>query len=72
MIHVDISKDVEARLRAIAEGSGQSVEDHVRLAVEEYVSDLPDLALVRERRAEVAAGETVSLSEMTVRLGLDG
>ncbi len=70
MIHVDISTDLEAQLLDISKRTGRSVEDHVRQAVADYLADLPDLELFRQRRAEVASGDTITMSEMKARLGL--
>lgn len=70
---VRLPDEVHARLRALAERTGRTATYYIREAVEEHLAEIEDVYLAEKAAEEVRQGlvETVSLDEMSRRLGLE-
>jgi RHH-type rel operon transcriptional repressor/antitoxin RelB len=66
--------EIEERLEALAKATGRTKSFYVREAILEHLDDLEDVYLAERRLEDVRAGrsETVPLSEIMKRYGLDG
>ena len=66
--------EIEERLEALAKATGRTKSFYVREAILEHLDDLEDVYLAERRLEDVRAGrsETVPLSELMKRYGLDG
>jgi len=71
MLAIRLDKDLEDRLAAAAKRSGRTKTALARKAIEEYIEDLEDIALLEEALNDPDAGKTVSLEQMRRELGLD-
>lgn len=71
MLAIRLDKDLEDRLAAAAKRSGRTKTALARKAIEEYIEDLEDIALLEEALNDPDAGKTVSLEQVRRELGLD-
>ncbi len=71
MLAIRLDKELEERLTAAAKRSGRTKTALARKAIEEYIEDLEDIALLEEALKNPDAGKTVSLEQMRRELGLD-
>ncbi|WP_332819190.1 type II toxin-antitoxin system RelB family antitoxin [Sphingopyxis sp.] len=71
MLAIRLDKDLEDRLAAAAKRSGRTKTALARRAIEEYIEDLEDIALLEEALNDPDAGKTVSLEQVRRELGLD-
>ncbi len=71
MLAIRLDKELEERLPAAAKRSGRTKTALARKAIEEYIEDLEDIALLEEALKNPDAGKTVSLEQMRRELGLD-
>jgi RHH-type rel operon transcriptional repressor/antitoxin RelB len=70
---IRLPDDVHDRLKALASKTGRSTAYYIREAIEEYLADLEDIYLAEKALEDIRAGKvkTISLDEMSQRLGLD-
>ncbi len=71
MLAIRLDKELEERLAAAAKRSGRTKTALARKAIEEYIEDLEDIALLEEALNQPDAGKTVSIEQMRRELGLD-
>lgn len=74
MLALRLPPEIEERLEALAKATGRTKSFYVREAILEHLDDLEDVYLAERRLEDVRAGrsETVPLSEIMKRYGLDG
>jgi RHH-type rel operon transcriptional repressor/antitoxin RelB len=72
-LSIDLPDELAERLTTLSAETGRSAADMITEALAEYLGDLEDLAIARQRHAEfLASGErTYSLDEVERELGLD-
>ncbi len=70
MLAVRLDPALEARLTAVAKRTGRSKSYYARLALEEKIEELEDIALLEEALRDPDAGKTITHAEMKRRLGL--
>ena len=70
---VRLPDELYERLQSLASRTGRTATFYIREAVEEHVQELEDLYLAEDVIKRRAAGDdrTVSLDELSKRLGLD-
>ena len=66
---VQITAEIESRIDALADRTGESKDDLVREALLAYLEDMDDVAIAREHL--IHPDDTLSLQEMKKNLGLD-
>lgn len=71
MLAIRLDKELEDRLAAAARRSGRTKTALARKAIEEYIEDLEDIALLEEALNHPGAGKTVAIEQMRRELGLD-
>ena len=71
MLAIRLDKELEDRLASAAKRSGRTKTALARKAIEKYIDDLEDIALLEEALNNPDAGKTVSLEQMRRELGLD-
>lgn len=71
MLAIRLDKELEERLAAAARRSGRTKTALARKAIEEYIEDLEDIALLEEALNQPDAGKTVSIEQIRRELGLD-
>ena len=71
MLAIRLDKELEERLAVAARRSGRTKTALARKAIEEYIEDLEDIALLEEALNQPDAGKTVSIEQMRRELGLD-
>jgi RHH-type rel operon transcriptional repressor/antitoxin RelB len=73
MLEVRLPPDIERRLDDLARRTGRSKNAYVAEAVIEYIGDLEDADLARQRLDDIHAGKekTASLSELMAQHGMD-
>lgn len=72
MLAIKLPTEIENRLEALAQTTGQSKEFLAREAILEYLGDLEDLYLAEQRLMDIRAGrsKTLTLEEVEHDLGL--
>lgn len=72
MLAIRLPPEIEARLDALAKATGRSKTFYAREAILEYLDDLEDVYLAKQRLVAVKAGKTGTVSHEDVerRLGL--
>ena len=58
MLSLNLPQDVENRLMFYAQKNGQGTAEFVAAMITEYLNDLEDLRIARERMADVESGKT--------------
>ena len=71
MLAIRLDNELEARLAEAAKRAGRTKTAFVRKAIEAYIGELEDYALLEEALSHSDAGKTVSLEQMRRELGLD-
>lgn len=71
MLAIRLDKELEERLAEAAKRAGRTKTALARKAIEAYIDDLEDIALLEEALNNPDAGKTVSLEQMRRELGLD-
>ncbi|WOF43212.1 TraY domain-containing protein [Sphingopyxis indica] len=71
MLAIRLDKELEERLSAAAKRSGRTKTALARKAIEEYIDELEDIALLEAALNEAGAGKTISHERMRRELGLD-
>ena len=73
MLAVRLDPELEARLDAVAKRMGRSKSHLAREALNEWIEEWEDLALLEKAlRDPEAGGPTISLEQMKRELGLEG
>lgn len=72
-INARLPDETYERLKALAARTGRSATYYVREAIEEHLDDLEDIYLAEQALEDIRAGRvtTISMDEMSKRLGLD-
>jgi RHH-type rel operon transcriptional repressor/antitoxin RelB len=72
MLAIELPEDIELRLDGFAREAGQTLNDYVREALIEYVTDREDLRAAEETVLAIRSGEDkpVPLEDMMKRYGL--
>ena len=72
-LSIDIPEELAERLTTLSAETGRSEADMIAEALAEYLGDLEDLAIARQRHAEfLASGErAIPLEEVMRRYGLE-
>jgi RHH-type rel operon transcriptional repressor/antitoxin RelB len=71
-LSIRLPEDLQVRLRAVSEHSGQSESETVLEAIQQRIEDMEDIRVAEERLAELRAGRsrTYTLEEVERELGL--
>ena len=72
MLAIQLPKEIEQRLEAVAKATGRAKESTALTAIVEYLDDLEDLAIAQQRLEAIRAGRagTVSLAAVGRDLNL--
>ncbi len=64
--------DIEERLNNLVKSSGRTKSYYIKEALEEYLDDWEDIAIIEKRLADIKSGKstTISFEEVKKRLGL--
>lgn len=70
---IRLKPEIEARLDALARETGRSKAFYLRRLIEDNFDDLEDVYLAEKRLIDIKSGrvETISMDELSERLGLD-
>ena len=71
MLAIRLDNELEVRLAEAAKRAGRTKTAFVRKAIEAYIGELEDYALLEEALSHPDAGKTISLEQMRRELGLD-
>ena len=73
MLSLNLPQDVENRLMFYAQKSGQGTAEFVAAMITEYLNDLEDLRIARERAAEIESGKAqfIDFEDILKEYGLD-
>ncbi len=71
MLAIRLDKELEERLATAARRSGRTKTALARKAIEEYIEDLEDIALLEEALANYDPSKNISMEQMRRELGLE-
>jgi RHH-type rel operon transcriptional repressor/antitoxin RelB len=71
MLAIRIDKELEERLAAAAKRTGRTKTAIARKAIEEYIDDFEDYALLEEALADYDPSKNVPIEKVIRRLGLE-
>jgi RHH-type transcriptional regulator, rel operon repressor / antitoxin RelB len=71
MLAIRLDKELEARLTEAAKRAGRTKTWFARRAIEEYIDELEDYALLEEALQDYNPKENISLEALRAELGLD-
>jgi len=71
MLAIRLDKELEERLTAAAKKSGRTKTALARRAIEEYIDELEDIALLEAALADYDPSKNISMEQMRRELGLD-
>jgi RHH-type transcriptional regulator, rel operon repressor / antitoxin RelB len=71
MLAIRLDKELEERLTEAAKRAGRTKTWFAKRAIEEYIDELEDYALLEEALKDYDPRQNVSLEEVKRRLGLD-
>lgn len=71
MLAIRLDKALEERLTAAAKKSGRTKTALARRAIEEYIDELEDIALLEAALADYDPSKNISMEQMRRELGLD-
>jgi RHH-type rel operon transcriptional repressor/antitoxin RelB len=73
MLAIELPKELEDRLDALANRTGRAKSFYIKQAVSEYIDDLEDIYLAEQRLEDLRAGrsEAVPLEEVMREYGLE-
>ena len=71
MLAIRLDKALEERLTAAAKKSGHTKSALARRAIEEYIDELEDIALLEAALADYDPSKNISMGQMRRELGLD-
>ena len=70
MLAVRLNKELEERLKRLAEKTGRTKTFYAREAIEAHLDDLEDFFLAEERLKDFRSEDAIPLAEVEKRLGL--
>lgn len=71
MLAIRLDKELEERLADAAKRSGRTKTALARKAIEEYIDELEDIALLEAALADYDPRKNISIEQMRRELGLD-
>ncbi|WP_137753463.1 DUF6290 family protein [Sphingopyxis sp. L1A2A] len=71
MLAIRLDKELEERLSTAAKRSGRTKTALARKAIEEYIEDLEDIALLEEALTNYDPSKNISMEQMRRELGLE-
>jgi RHH-type transcriptional regulator, rel operon repressor / antitoxin RelB len=71
MLAIRLDKELEERLTEAAKRAGRTKTWFAKRAIEEYIDELEDYALLEEALKDYDPSQNISLEEVKRRLGLD-
>jgi RHH-type rel operon transcriptional repressor/antitoxin RelB len=71
MLAVRLNKELEERLKRLAEKTGRTKTFYAREAIEAHLDDLEDFFLAEERLKDFRSEDAIPLAEVEKRLGLE-
>ncbi|MCW5646437.1 MAG: ribbon-helix-helix protein, CopG family [Sphingopyxis sp.] len=71
MLAIRLDKELEDRLAKAAKLSGRTKTALARKAIEEYIDELEDIALLEAALADYDPSKNISIEQMRRELGLD-
>jgi RHH-type rel operon transcriptional repressor/antitoxin RelB len=71
MLAIRLDKELEDRLARAAKLSGRTKTALARKAIEEYINELEDIALLEAALADYDPSKNISIEQMRRELGLD-
>ncbi len=71
MLAIRLDKELEDRLASAAKRSGRTKTALARKAIEEYIDELEDIALLEAALADYDPSKNISIEQMRRELGLD-
>ena len=73
MLAIRLPEEIEARLENLAKATGRTKTFYAREAILEYLEDMEDLYLAKQRMADIQAGrsKTIPLEELMKRYGME-
>jgi len=72
VLAIRLDKELEERLTVAAKRSGRTKTWFARRAIEEYIDELEDYALLEEALKDYDPSKNISLEKMKRQLGLEG
>jgi len=72
VLAIRLDKKLEERLTVAAKRSGRTKTWFARRAIEQYIDELEDYALLEEALKDYDPSKNISLEEMKRQLGLEG
>ena len=73
MLAIRLPEEIEARLENLAKATGRTKTFYAREAILEYLEDMEDLYLAKQRMADIQAGrsKTIPLEELMKHYGME-
>ena len=73
MLAIRLPEEIEARLENLAKATGRTKTFYAREAILEYLDDMEDLYIAKQRMADIQAGrsKTIPLEELMKRYGME-
>ena len=73
MLAIRLPEEIEARLENLAKATGRTKTFYAREAILEYLEDMEDLYIAKQRMADSQAGrsKTIPLKELMKRYGME-
>ena len=71
MLAIRLDKELEERLNAAAKQPGRTKTALARKAIEQYIEDIEDIALLEAALADYDPSKNISMEQMRRELGLD-
>ena len=73
MLAIRLPVEIEARLENLAKATGRTKTFYAREAILEYLEDMEDLYIAKQRMADIQAGrsKTIPLKELMKRYGME-
>lgn len=73
MLAIRLPEEIEARLENLAKATGRTKTFYAREAILEYLEDMEDLYIAKQRMADIQAGrsKTIPLEELMKRYGME-
>lgn len=73
MLAIRLPEEIEARLENLAKATGRTKTFYAREAILEYLEDMEDLYIAKQRMADIQAGRSkaIPLEELMKRYGME-
>ena len=73
MLAIRLPEEIEARLENLAKATGRTKTFYAREAILEYLEDMEDLYIAKQRMADIQAGRSkaIPLVELMKRYGME-